>query len=148
MRSPSAASGDIPAWGKSWYNGASDTLWQRACTREENSCFYSGPKNVYADVYPKMYSANDEWTYWGDKMADRGVTVHSASFQPSGVPAGGGGFWNNIRDMSGEFDISIYGCTEAKIAFLPVAILDYHVEWYWEVVDYNAAYGTYDSPRL
>jgi hypothetical protein len=146
VRSPSA--GDIPAWGTSWYDGASDTLWQRACSRDENSCFYSGPKDVYADIYPKMYSANDEWTYWGDKMADRGVTVHSASFQPSGVPKGGGGFWNNIRDMGGEFDISIYGCTEASVDFSHAMNLDYHVEWYWEVVDYNAANGTYNSPQL
>lgn len=148
VRSPDTPSSDIPAWGKSWYDGASDTLWQRACSRDEDSCFYSGPKNVYADLYPKMYSANDEWTYWGDKMADRGVTVHGASFQPSGVPKGGGGFWNNIRDMGGEFDISIYGCTEATINFAEVMNLDYHVEWYWEVVNYNAAYGTHNSPQL
>ena len=144
-RSAGVTGTDLPSWARD-ESGQPNEYWLRACG-QGNAFQYTGPKDIKKDVYPKMYSAQDEWTFWAGKMADRGFTVNS-SFESSEVSTEGGYKADGIREIKGEFDMSAYNCTELTLRFAGAMNLDYRVEWYWEVVDYNAAYGTIQSPIL
>lgn len=137
--------------------GATGSLpdWAKLPTQSGSSVDYTIPNKYWdhavevsdgkLDITPTIYSVENEWAFWGNAQADRGLTMHSSSFIKKTVGTNNGNKVDDMREMEGEFEFSAYNCTDLKLRFYPGIQVDYIIEWYWEAVDYDESMGTHSS---